>query len=133
MRNTEKLLSASLLLFVAAGCVGIAGDADVSTTSVASAVGFGSPTYYPVSDSQNPFGLEGEVEAYGPMVAVADFNKDGIPDLAIENNYTAVMVRLGDGSGGYGAETRFNLGGTLRPNAVIAKDLDADGNIDLVT
>jgi hypothetical protein len=45
------------------------------------------------------------------------------------------MVRLGDGCGGFGAETRYNLAGgsMVRPNAVIAKDLDADGNIDLVT
>jgi hypothetical protein len=47
--------------------------------------------------------------------------------MAMENNFSAVMVRLGDGAGGFGAEHRFNLGGTDRPNAVIAKDLNADG------
>jgi hypothetical protein len=68
------------------------------------------------------------------MVAVADFNNDGDSDMAMENNFAAVMVRLGDGAGGFGAENRYDLNiGTDRANAVIAKDLNADGNIDLVT
>jgi hypothetical protein len=118
--------AAVLLLCVTAGC---ADDINTSVTNEA----LSSPTSYPVADSANPFGLEGEVEAYGPMVAVADFNNDGNPDMAIENNYTAVMVRLGDNSGGFGAEKRYSLGGTVRPSAVIAADLNADGFLDLVT
>ncbi|HWO18757.1 MAG TPA: VCBS repeat-containing protein [Kofleriaceae bacterium] len=119
-----------------AACVdpGGAPSASEATSTAASNLVIGAtPTYYPVSDSQNPLGLEGEIEAYGPMTAVADFNNDGVADLAIENNYTAVMIRLGDGSGGYGAESRYDLGGVVRPNAVIAQDLNSDGNLDLVT
>jgi len=128
---------AALILCLAAGCVAPGNDEPVSnaSASLGQSPGFsgvGSMTYYPVSESQNPWGLEGEIEAYGPMVAVADFNNDGNPDLAIENNYTAVMVRLGDGNGGFGPETRYDLG-PVRPNMVVAKDLDGDGDIDLVT
>ncbi len=129
MRPGESLCRpAALLIWVTAGC---AADGDVRTGVTSEALS--RATTFAVSDSQNPFGLEGEVEAFGPQVAVADFNNDGNPDMAIENNYTAVMVRLGNGTGGFGAETRFNLGGTVRPNAVIAKDLNADGKVDIVT
>src|ERR1041385_9255663 len=45
-----------VLLFCAtAGCAGV--DINTSVTDQA----LSSPNYYPVSDSQNPFGLEGEV------------------------------------------------------------------------
>src|SRR6185369_9306549 len=72
---------------------------------------------------------------FGPRVAVADFNGDGNPDMASENDFSAVTVRLGDGAGGFGAESLFNLNLDVvqeRASAVIAKDLNADGKIDLV-
>ena len=61
--------------------------AATSTTAASLIVG-ATPTYYPVSDSQNPLGLEGEIEAYGPMTAVADFNHDGKSDLIWQNTVT---------------------------------------------
>ena len=125
---------AALLLCLAAGCADPGNDEPVGTASafLEQSFGVGSTTFYPVSESQNPWGLEGEIEAYGPVTAVADFNNDGNPDLAMENNYTAVMVRLGDGNGGFGPENRYNLG-PARPNMVVAKDLDGNGNLDIVT
>jgi hypothetical protein len=116
--------AAVALLCATAGCV----DADIKTSVINEALS--SPISIPVSDSVR-FNLE-EPEAFGPMVAVADFNNDGNPDIAMENNFDAVMVRLGDGAGGFGAEIRNNLVGTGRPNAVLARDLNADGDIDLV-
>jgi hypothetical protein len=68
-----------------------------------------------------------------PMVAPADFNNDGHLDLAIENNYTSVLVRLSNGNGGYGADVAYNLGATTRVRAVVAKDLNKDGRMDIVT
>jgi hypothetical protein len=110
---------------VTAGCADV--DLDTSVTNGA----LSGPTVYPVFGAVN---LSLEDPSSGPMVAVADFNNDGDPDMAISNNFFAVMVRLGDGAGGFGAESRNDLNiGTDLPNAVIAKDLDADGNVDLVT
>jgi FG-GAP-like repeat len=126
MRGAASLLLCGLL-GGAAGCADVDVDVDTSVTSEA----LSRPTFLPVSEAVS---LNFEDPTVGPMVAVADLNNDGHPDLAIENTRNAVMVRLGDGAGGFGAETRFNLNlGTDRPNAVIAKDLDADGNVDLVT
>jgi hypothetical protein len=116
-----------LLLCVTAGCADV--DLDTSVTNGA----LSGPTVYPVFGAVS-FNLEDPTTS--PMVAVADFNNDGDPDMAISNNYFAVMVRLGDGAGGFGAENRFDLNNNIgndRPNAVIARDLDADGNVDLVT
>jgi hypothetical protein len=116
---------------VTAGCV----DADINTSVTDEALS--RPTVFPVSGTVS---FNEEDPTFGPMMAVADFNNDGNPDMAVENNYTAVSVRLGDGAGGFGAETQFNLnlaptslGTADRPSAVIAKDLNGDGNIDLVT
>jgi FG-GAP-like repeat/PASTA domain len=64
-------------------------------------------------------------------LAVADFNGDGWDDLATANvSGNSVSLLLGNGRtfvpGG-----RFPVG--ANPQAVAADDLDADGNIDLVT
>jgi hypothetical protein len=41
-------------------------------------------------------------------VAVGDFNRDGNPDLAVANSsVNTVSVRLGNGTGGFGAATIF--------------------------
>lgn len=66
----------------------------------------------------------------------ADFNNDGIKDLAYRNynssaSSQAVSVRLGTGAGAFGAISSFNV-----PNLVygiVAGDLNNDGNQDLVT
>jgi hypothetical protein len=110
---------------VTAGCA----DVDIHTSATHGALS--SPTVFPVFGAVN---LSLEFPSSSPHLAVADFNNDGNPDMAISNNFFAVMVRLGDGAGGFGAETRNDLNiGTDEPDVVMAKDLDADGNIDLVT
>ena len=44
-------------------------------------------------------------------VAVGDFNRDGIPDLAAANyGPDTVSVLLGTGSGGFGAATNYAVG-----------------------
>jgi hypothetical protein len=64
----------------------------------------------------------------GPNVVAADFNKDGKPDLAV-NNGVSTQVFLGKGDGTFTAKAAYSTIGNI--GYLIAQDLDGDGNIDL--
>lgn len=68
--------------------------------------------------------------------AVADFNHDGHPDLAVVNTQTPnISIFLGDGRGGF----RLAAGSPVRteshphPHGVVAADFTGRGAIDLIT
>jgi glucose/arabinose dehydrogenase/fibronectin type 3 domain-containing protein len=63
-------------------------------------------------------------------VAVADFNRDTRPDLALTchgNNFISVL--LGNGDGTFGAATNFTVGSA--PHSIVALDFNGDGNPDV--
>src|SRR5205823_3808779 len=63
-------------------------------------------------------------------VAVGDFNRDGITDLAVANYLSnTVSVLLGNGAGGFGPATSFAT--DIRPIWVAIGDFNRDGNSDL--
>jgi hypothetical protein len=65
-------------------------------------------------------------------VAVADFNGDGVPDLAVANAGTAsVSVLLNQGDGTLRPPANFTVGGN--PTAVTVGDFNGDGIPDLAT
>ena len=77
----------------------------------------------------------------GPVsVAIADFNKDGHPDLAVANQTDGtISILLGNGDGTFNAQTVISIpavtttAGTTNssPSAIVTGDFNDDGNIDI--
>lgn len=73
---------------------------------------------------------EGRIQSYGAYAG--DLNGDGAPDLVVPNEIPAdVRVFLGDGSGGYGAFTRYRVPNGARPSSTAGADFDGDDDIDV--
>ena len=74
---------------------------------------------------------------YASSVAVADFNKDGKPDIVVSNTYASntnngtVGVLLGNGDGSFQAVVAYNSGG-VSSIAVAVADVNGDGNLDII-
>ncbi len=69
-------------------------------------------------------------------IAIADFNKDGNPDLAFANHDRKYLTVLaGDGKGGFAPLKGSPFPVDVRPHThgIAAGDFNGDGNLDLVT
>jgi hypothetical protein len=64
-------------------------------------------------------------------VVTADFNSDGAPDLAVASTGARGVEVLFNAGGSFGAPLKLPTSGDMFPKALIARDLDADGLIDL--
>ena len=83
--------------------------------------------------SAGPSGYPGQYPVgYDPTAAlVADFNQDGIPDVAVTNASGILSVYLGVGGGLYQGATVYHVGGN--PKAIRGGDFNHDGKPDLAT
>ena len=63
------------------------------------------------------------------VVRVADFNHDGIPDLALLGS-KGLSILLGDGKGGFAPPTSYDAGPD--PTGLTVADVDNDGKLDLL-
>jgi hypothetical protein len=65
-------------------------------------------------------------------ITVADFNNDGIPDLAVANATVSNRVEflLGNGNGTFQAAKPFGAGGNTNPAVIVAADFNGDGVMD---
>ncbi|HEY6928223.1 MAG TPA: VCBS repeat-containing protein, partial [Thermoanaerobaculia bacterium] len=71
---------------------------------------------------------------YGLTVS-ADFNRDGIPDVAIlslGDNSGHVSILLGDGSGGFSPAVDYSTLPAISPQSIAIGDFDSDGKLDLI-
>jgi len=65
-------------------------------------------------------------------IATADFNNDGKQDIAIANSgNNNVTILLGNGTGGFAASTGSPFAAGSTPMAVVVKDFNKDGKMDL--
>lgn len=68
--------------------------------------------------------------AFPRQAAIADFNADGIPDMAITSGAASTEIWLGKGDGTFTAGTSYPSGGS--PTAIATADMNADGKADLI-
>jgi len=86
--------------------------------------GFAAPVSLPLDNPQ--FGYV--------MIALGDVDGDGHVDLiATGFDPVAILVYMGDGSGGFTGPTHLDVGNAQGPRAVALADVTDDGKIDIVT
>ncbi len=97
--------------------------ADGGSTTISVLLGNGDGTFQP--SVHYPAGSSPR------WLALADYNGDGIPDVAASNyGGSGVGVLLGNGNGTFGAPIMFKTG--TQPTGIQAGDLNGDGKPDLV-
>jgi len=76
----------------------------------------------------------GTVPLSSPLAAaIGDFNRDGVPDLAIATSSNDLVILLGSGTGKFGPPALTTLNSGLYPNSLVVGDFNGDGIQDLAT
>ncbi|MBC8523270.1 VCBS repeat-containing protein [PVC group bacterium] len=83
---------------------------------------------------QNQYDTSDGVLAETTGIDTADFNGDGLLDVAVSNRKTdEVMLFAGDGAGNLAFLSRASVGVGAIPRYVVAGDFDGDGDLDAAT
>jgi FG-GAP-like repeat len=103
--------------------------ANLDPNTVSVVLGKGDGTFFDIGS-----GIPTHVR-FGAQTISADFNNDGIPDIAIANsgvigNGSTVSVLLGNKKKSFDKEKVFEVG--QEPNGLAAADFNHDGHLDLI-
>ncbi len=91
----------------------------------------------PVSKTGFQAGINYGITVTSPSaIATADFNGDGVPDLAIANSSSTsrvtILLNNANGTGTFGSGVSYAAGGTNSdPVAIVAADFNGDGSMDV--
>ncbi|MHC4406139.1 MAG: FG-GAP-like repeat-containing protein, partial [Planctomycetota bacterium] len=92
---------------------------------------FHAPRQFAVGAFATPNPVKATSPTFGRDVAIADFDGDDVPDVAVTNyDSSDVSVLLGRGDGTFEPQRRFDA--TQMPFTLDASDLNGDGAVDLV-
>ena len=140
-RSTQFVSKSQLRAAISAADVEKAGTASVSVTNPGAGNLVSNVTFFSVVTPVTKVAFSGSefsTSAANPSaVAVADFNGDGIPDLAATNDifidnvaHSTVVALLGNGDGTF-RQTDTQLAG-VAPDGVLSGDFNGDGKPDLI-
>jgi hypothetical protein len=119
-RTPWRRLAISALAAACAVLPGCGGNSTATTTSPPAGIAFAAPVAYETGGT-NP-----------NCIVAADFNGDGIMDLAVTNKSNdTVAVLLGKGDGTFQAAVTYSVGNGPFPVWVVAADFNNDGKPDL--
>ena len=102
------------------------GHKDIVTSAGIVLFGNGDGTFD--QSSKVAFPLEYGTSQYAAYIATSDFNKDGKPDVALNNGAT-IQIFLGKGDGTFTPKGAYGTIGNA--GYLVVQDIDGDGNIDL--
>ena len=97
------------------------------TAAISVLLGKGDGTFQPPQVISLPPALWSVRLGSGNDVYIADFNGDGVPDIAMDN-----LVLIGNGDGTFQPPLPFATGHLVAETAIFSGDLNADGKPDLV-
>jgi hypothetical protein len=127
--------SSSLQAIINAADVAKIGTASIIVVNPTPGGGVSNVVYFPVRRAATAISFaESAAFAIGPVV-VADFNNDGIPDVAVAsyNDSTgaeSILVYLGHGNGTFSAPLSTNI--NFYPSNIFVGDINNDGKLDLL-
>ena len=132
-QTTTFVSSSQLTASISAADIATAGTDTVTVTNPVPG-GTSNPAHFEVIKAgfTTAFGKTDYATDLTPQdIATADFNGDGMADLAVATGNNSVSILLGAGNGTFGTNVQYPVPGS--PSAIIVGDFNGDGKMDIAT